>query len=82
LGVERVDSARNSLHALNDGVGVADAATGRLASTSRVVNRLGGSACVSAEDQINDGSGGAITWRCGSFTGTEDVNRWALSLRK
>jgi hypothetical protein len=77
LLVERVDLARDGLHALDDRVGVADVAAGGLATAGGVVDRLGRRAGVRADDRVDDRACGTVPRRDGRLACAKDVDLWA-----
>lgn len=59
---------------------IRDAATRRLTTTSWVVKCFRCSSGMGGDDQVYNSRGGAISWRCCSFTSTKDMDPRALSL--
>lgn len=75
--VEAVDSVGRCRDALDNRVGIANAAARGLSTAGRIVDGLGRGAGVSREDQVDYSRRGTVSsWGC-CFTSAKDVNIWA-----
>lgn len=74
LLVESVHCGDDGIHALLDGVRIADTSTRRLASTCGIANRLRGRARVGPCDQVDNGARRAKARRHSCLAGTKDVD--------
>lgn len=75
-----VDRRGRGVGSVHNGVCIADASTGSLATARRVDDRLGCCPGMGLDDQVYHSSGRAVTLTDCRLTGAEDVNPWALPL--
>lgn len=72
--VQVVDGRGNGVGALSGRVTILDAAARRLTTAGRVGDSLGGGTGIGLEDEVDNDTGGTVTWRDRGLTSTEDVD--------